>query len=447
MTIFSSQDGQVQNAHLHSFVPDDVQFSSAVKEPFDTAEDDLNDVLLASNIIDDDEEDIFTLSLPGFDSPPEKKKKKGVSKRSKVSRQKSGSPNTTQNLPTAPKDTPKAAFNSIDTSHRTDEAKLESDDEVIDLGLEYLNLPGISKPQTIQRASIFNCSFLAAIRSVSNAFEHASSIFSSNFNNMGHIPPVPQLPYSWIKVAMGVVVSLYILNQKHLLPRDLSGVVSRVLFWPTMPITVVKRLGEWTSIVDDNVIIGGIPFGFLGYPEHLRTEFGVGGVINMCEEYKGPCKKYEMLGIEELRLPTTDHFEPSFEDLKKAVQFIKKYENREKRVYVHCRAGHGRSAAVVFAYLLSKAKDRGVLEILDMRELNLRFREVRDVRKTLYKQPNIMKYRTMLGLKGKGHGGTDLVLSEKPQTIPAPTLGIMNLEIYEDLIKDYAAAKIKRRKK
>lgn len=35
----------------------------------------------------------------------------------------------------------------------------------------------------------------------------------------------------------------------------------------------------------------------------------------MCEEYKGPLRKYKELGIEHLYLPTTDHFEPSEEDL------------------------------------------------------------------------------------------------------------------------------------
>mmetsp|Transcript_11864 Transcript_11864/g.28405 ORF Transcript_11864/g.28405 Transcript_11864/m.28405 type:complete len:104 (+) Transcript_11864:1804-2115(+) len=35
----------------------------------------------------------------------------------------------------------------------------------------------------------------------------------------------------------------------------------------------------------------------------------------MCEEYTGPLRKYKELGIEELHLPTTDHFEPELEDL------------------------------------------------------------------------------------------------------------------------------------
>jgi hypothetical protein len=63
------------------------------------------------------------------------------------------------------------------------------------------------------------------------------------------------------------------------------------------------------------VLIGGAPFDFARIPEKLYNEHNVRGVINMCEEYKGPLRKYKELGIEELYLPTTDHFEPELEDL------------------------------------------------------------------------------------------------------------------------------------
>lgn len=63
------------------------------------------------------------------------------------------------------------------------------------------------------------------------------------------------------------------------------------------------------------VLIGGAPFGFAKIPENLYNAHNVRGVINMCEEYRGPLRKYKELGIEELYLPTTDHFEPELEDL------------------------------------------------------------------------------------------------------------------------------------
>ena len=69
------------------------------------------------------------------------------------------------------------------------------------------------------------------------------------------------------------------------------------------------------------------------------------------------------------------------------------------RVYVHCRAGHGRSAAIVYAWLLSKANvddDENGLDEMQMKALNEKLCKLRDVRETLYTQPNLLKFRSWL---------------------------------------------------
>ena len=78
-----------------------------------------------------------------------------------------------------------------------------------------------------------------------------------------------------LKAFLGITVGLYILNQKHLLPKPLSRLVSKALFWPTLPITFGKRFGEWFTVIDDTVIIGGAPFGFAKVPEKLYRDHGV----------------------------------------------------------------------------------------------------------------------------------------------------------------------------
>ena len=85
---------------------------------------------------------------------------------------------------------------------------------------------------------------------------------------------VPSLG-SCFKVILGVTMALYVLNQKHLLPRPLSAVVSKVLFWPSLPITIVRRLGRWETVIDDTVVMGGAPFGFASLPERLHDDYGV----------------------------------------------------------------------------------------------------------------------------------------------------------------------------
>jgi len=91
---------------------------------------------------------------------------------------------------------------------------------------------------------------------------------------VGAAASLPHWTGACVKIFLGITVGLYVLNQKHLLPKPLSRIVSKALFWPTLPITVAKRIGSWTTVVDDTVIIGGAPFGFAGIPERLY-DYGV----------------------------------------------------------------------------------------------------------------------------------------------------------------------------
>ena len=79
-----------------------------------------------------------------------------------------------------------------------------------------------------------------------------------------------------LKTFLGITFTLYVLNQKHMLPMPLGRVVSKALFWPTLPITVSRRIGSWSNtVVDDTVVMGGAPFGFCNIPEKLYREYGV----------------------------------------------------------------------------------------------------------------------------------------------------------------------------
>ena len=172
-----------------------------------------------------------------------------------------------------------------------------------------------------------------------------------------------------------------------MLPRNIGSVVSRVLFWPTFPLTVGGRIGNWITEIDDVVVLGGAPIGFCNIPERLYQDYGVTSIVNLCEEYRGPIHKYKKLGMSQLWLKTTDHFEPSFEDLKKAVEFLQENELDGKRVYIHCRAGHGRSSAVVMAWLIHKNP------FVDLKVLNDELLKLRRVRTYLWTQPNIIKFQ------------------------------------------------------
>ena len=102
-----------------------------------------------------------------------------------------------------------------------------------------------------------------------------SSSSSKPFHGLSVTSAIPYVAGFTMKAFLGATVVLYILNQKHALPRPLSAFVSRTLFWPTLPITVSRRIGRWTTRIDDTVVMGGAPFGFLDYPETLHDKYGV----------------------------------------------------------------------------------------------------------------------------------------------------------------------------
>ena len=161
------------------------------------------------------------------------------------------------------------------------------------------------------------------------------------------------------KLVYGVIASgalIFFLFQKKLLSKKLSKIVSKIYFLPTFPITILMRLGNYWTVIDDTLFLGCAPMGLLGHPSQLH-KLGVRGVINMCYEYNGPKGYYSALGIKQLHLPTVDHFEPTVSQMAEAVRFIQEYKNKGEKVYVHCKAGHGRAASIAMCWMMNELPD------------------------------------------------------------------------------------------
>jgi atypical dual specificity phosphatase len=128
---------------------------------------------------------------------------------------------------------------------------------------------------------------------------------------------------------------------------------ARMLYWPTLSynylLARIFKVRSWWDHVDKQVILGARPF--RRDAKRLR-EAGVTGVVNMCEEYFGPMREYERLGIEQLHLPTIDFTHPLEEHVEKGAAFIEKHVSQGGTVYVHCKAGRARSATIVLWWLV-----------------------------------------------------------------------------------------------
>lgn len=122
------------------------------------------------------------------------------------------------------------------------------------------------------------------------------------------------------------------------------------ILWNHLLFRVVPGRSYW-DVIDDTVVMGAMPL-----PQHAPQlhALGVRGVVNMCEEYAGPLEAYRRGGLVQLHLPTIDFTAPSFDDVVRGVAFIREHAARGEKVYVHCKAGRGRSATLVLCWLMER---------------------------------------------------------------------------------------------
>ncbi len=140
--------------------------------------------------------------------------------------------------------------------------------------------------------------------------------------------------------------------------RNMKNTIQRIfaylMFYPTLwydrLFSKVSTKRTWYTQIDDHVYLGALPFAT--YPQKLHA-LGVKAVVNMCQEWNQAASMFDELGIEQLHLPTVDFQFPSLLAIEQSVDFINQCIKGGKPVYVHCRAGRGRSATVVLCWLLA----------------------------------------------------------------------------------------------
>lgn len=109
------------------------------------------------------------------------------------------------------------------------------------------------------------------------------------------------------------------------------------------------------------IILGALPNRLSGDGERLANEEEVGAVLSLNESWELDAyglsdpyhqKDWEELGITYKAMKVKDHSLLDNQQLDGAADFIHEQLSKGKNVYVHCRAGHGRSAMGVAGYLL-----------------------------------------------------------------------------------------------
>jgi len=161
----------------------------------------------------------------------------------------------------------------------------------------------------------------------------------------------------WEVVSLGISVGFYVfwlvVNKKWIMWKPLLWVIGRLATWVTVvalrtSALVVKR-PYWT-VIDETIILGSLPF---DSDVDQLVKLGVTHVVNLCEEYEGPVEAYKRHSIAHLHLPVVDYLPPTLQQIQAGVDMIDQAVRMNKTVYVHCKAGQGRSATVLLCYLVA----------------------------------------------------------------------------------------------
>ncbi len=104
------------------------------------------------------------------------------------------------------------------------------------------------------------------------------------------------------------------------------------------------------SYITDGISIGNNACCAMHFSEILAKKEGIVADISLEED-----KLDHPFGVEAyLWLPTPDHTAPTPDQLTLGVQSLETLVLQEKKVFVHCKNGHGRAPTLVAAYLVHR---------------------------------------------------------------------------------------------
>ncbi len=120
----------------------------------------------------------------------------------------------------------------------------------------------------------------------------------------------------------------------------------------------------WSAIPVEGeyqIVLGAIPLKNRGHDETLRSQ-NLCAVLSLVEDFEIETqglfsvpmqkKEWKEKGIVQLHIPTRDFNPVSLKDIDRGVSFIERQRSGGGNIYVHCKAGRGRSATIVICYFM-----------------------------------------------------------------------------------------------
>lgn len=129
-----------------------------------------------------------------------------------------------------------------------------------------------------------------------------------------------------------------------------------ILFEISLAATL-KANHHWWNPITPNLVLGAIPLEGAG---KAFQDYGITRVLTMNENFELESRVYPIVrkadwakyGITQKHIPTSDFSAVPIEKVEEGVRYLEEQIGQGEKVYVHCKAGRGRSATIVVAYLM-----------------------------------------------------------------------------------------------
>ncbi|MBA2367950.1 MAG: dual specificity protein phosphatase family protein [Candidatus Protochlamydia sp.] len=139
-----------------------------------------------------------------------------------------------------------------------------------------------------------------------------------------------------------------------------SSFSKKVKYEVSLGYTKMGQNDWWTKIEPYNIYLGALPLMNEGHLEKI-AELGVTGVLSMVEDFELEAGwvnvpvtplDWDKAGINVEHIKAVDFCPLTHAEIERGVAYLAVMLEQGQKVYVHCKAGRGRSATIVVAYLM-----------------------------------------------------------------------------------------------
>ena len=184
----------------------------------------------------------------------------------------------------------------------------------------------------------------------------------------------------WPAFSFGLVAAAYFWlgpgvyrKSAGVIPRTAKLIHAPVLFGQWLSLLYYRRQCRAWDKVTEKLWIGRV---LTNREAKVAVEEGVTAVLDLTAEFS---EAKPFFGVDYCNVPILDLTAPTVEQLEKATEFIRR-ASQVGVVYVHCKVGYSRSAAVVGEYLLSEGLCKNVEEVVKL---------LRGIRPTIVIRPEV----------------------------------------------------------